>query len=67
MEKYESDIDPNVFRQNIKYLEELKYEPLEIDRHESITPKTNKGHLNTESKKAFSRSNGKITKSKKTK
>lgn len=53
MEKYESDINPNIFRKNIKYLEELKYEPLEMDKKESITPKTNKGHLNPEGKKSF--------------
>ena len=48
------EIDPNILRQNIKYLEKLEYTPLvEFDEHESITPTTNKGHLTQESKKFF--------------
>ena len=48
------EIDPNILRQNIKYLEKLEYKPVvEFDEHESITPTTNKGHLTQESKKYF--------------
>lgn len=48
------EIDPNILRQNIKYLEKLEYTPVvEFDEHESITPTTNKGHLTQESKKFF--------------
>ena len=54
MEKYESDIDPNIFRQNALFLENLRYKPIpEIDEHESITPRTNKGHLDEESRDTF--------------
>lgn len=54
MNKTVLDIDPNIWRQNIRYLEEAQYETIpEIDEHESITPTTNKGHLSLESKKSF--------------
>ena len=57
MNKTEFEIDPNIWRQNIKFLEELKYIPIEdIDEHESITPTTNKGHLTQESKVFFFKS-----------
>ena len=48
------EIDPNIWRQNIKFLEKLEYIPIkDIDEHESITPTTNKGHLTLDSKKMF--------------
>ena len=48
------EIDPNVWRQNIKFLEKLEYNPIkDIDEHESITPTTNKGHLTLDSRKMF--------------
>ena len=48
------EIDPNILRQNIKYLRELEYSLVtDFDEHESITPTTNKGHLTQESKKYF--------------
>ena len=48
------EIDPNILRQNIKYLRELEYYPVkEFDEHESITPTTNKGHLTQGSKEHF--------------
>ena len=48
------EIDPNILRQNIKFIRELEYYPVkEFDEHESITPTTNKGHLTEESKKYF--------------
>lgn len=54
MIKTESDIDPNVLRQNIKFIRELEYSSVkDFDEHESITPTTNKGHLTKESKKYF--------------
>lgn len=50
----QKEIDPNILRQNIKYLEKLEYKPVvEFDEHESITPTTNKGHLTSDSKKYF--------------
>ena len=48
------EIDPNILRQNIKYLREFEYYPIkEFDEHESITPTTNKGHLTQGSKEHF--------------
>ena len=50
----QKEIDPNILKQNIKYLEKLEYKPIvEFDEHESITPTTNKGHLTSDSKKYF--------------
>jgi len=48
------EIDPNILRHNIKYLEKLEYKAVvEFDEYESITPTTNKGYLTQESKKSF--------------
>jgi len=50
----QKEIDPNILRQNIKYLEKLEYKPVvEFGEHESITPTTNKGHLTSDSKNFF--------------
>ena len=51
------EIDPNIWRQNIKFLDKLEYKPIkDIDEHESITPTTNRGYLTQESKGFFSKS-----------